>query len=87
MKDKGLQIVAINAFDKPETVNKYMRENRFTFPVLLGGRGKDYILGRTYGVQTYPANFLIGPDAKILWREVGFDERALRTALAAAGIR
>ena len=53
----------------------------------MGGMGESYTLGKAYGVQAYPTNYLIGADGKILWRSVGFDEPALRDALAQAGIK
>jgi len=53
----------------------------------MGGRGADYTLGKAYGVKAYPTNYLIGADGKVLWRGVGFNEGALRGALAEAGIK
>ena len=55
--------------------------------ILLGGQGNDYKIGGLYGVQAYPTNYLIGPDGKVLWRSVGFDEEGLRAALAKAGVK
>ena len=44
-------------------------------------------LGKAYGVQAYPTNYLLGPDGKIVWRSVGFDEAGLRAALAGMGLK
>lgn len=77
----------MNAFDTEEQVQKYLKEGGFTFRVVMGGRGKDYTLGKAYGVQAYPTNYLVGPDGKIVWRSVGFDEAGLRAALAGMGLR
>lgn len=66
---------------------KYQKEGGFTFPIVMGGRGKDYTLGKAYGVQAYPTNYLLGPDGKIVWRSVGFDEAGLRAALAGMGLK
>jgi hypothetical protein len=79
--------VAVNAFDKEEQVRKYIDENKFSFKVVLGGEGEKYTLGKAYGVQAYPTNYLVDADGKILWRSVGFDEGGLREALARAGLR
>ncbi|MBI1850246.1 MAG: hypothetical protein HYR85_07870 [Planctomycetes bacterium] len=38
------------------------------------------------GISTFPTNYLIGKDGSVLWRGVGFDEKALRKALRAAGL-
>jgi len=79
--------VAVNAFDTEEKVSKYIADNKFNFKVVLGGEGEKYTLGKAYGVQAYPTNYLVGPDGKILWRSVGFDEAGLRAALTAAGVK
>jgi hypothetical protein len=79
--------VAVNAFDPDDRVAKYIKDNNFTFRVVMGGEGEKYTLGKAYGVQAYPTNYLVGPDGKVLWRSVGFDERGLRDALARAGVK
>ena len=53
----------------------------------MGGKGADYALGKAYGVKAYPTNYLVDPDGKIVWRGVGFDEPALRAALAKIGLK
>jgi len=70
-----------------ERVRTYLQENRFTFPVVMGGTGDNYTLGGVYGVEGYPTNYLLGPDGRVLWRGVGFDEAALRKALSDAGLK
>jgi hypothetical protein len=82
-----MEIIAVNAFDDEARVSKYLSDGGFTFPVVMGGEGEKYTLGKAYGVQAYPTNYLIGPGRKILWRSVGFDEQGLRAALAAAGVK
>ena len=65
-----------------------MSDNKFSFKMVMGGEGEKYTLGKAYGVQAYPTNYLVdAEDGKILWRSVGFDERGLRDALAKAGIK
>ena len=53
----------------------------------MGGRGEKYTLGKAYGVQAYPTNYLIAPDGKIVWRSVGFDDAGLRKALGEMGLK
>lgn len=79
--------MAVNAFDTEAEVSKYIADNKFSFKVVLGGEGEKYTLGKAYGVDRYPTNYLVGPDGKILWRSVGFDEAGLRAALTAAGVK
>lgn len=81
--------MAVNAFDTPEQVQKYIDQGKFTFRVVLGGKGQqDYALGKAYGVQAYPTNYLVDAETgKILWRSVGFNETGLRAALQEAGVK
>ena len=77
----------MNANDTPEVVNRYVNDNHFSFRIVLGGRGRNYTLGRAYGVRAYPTNYLVGPDGNIAWRSIGFDEAGLRKALADLGVK
>jgi hypothetical protein len=79
--------VAVNANDSESIIQKYVQEGKFTFPIVMGGSGPNYTLGKAYGVQAYPTNYLIGPDGKILWRSLGFDEAGLRQAIKDAGVQ
>lgn len=90
MKDKGFEIVAVNARDPQSRVKQYLNDNGFSFKVVLGGEGESYTIGKTYGVMAYPTNYLVGADGKILWRGVGFSEateKTLRAELAKLGIQ
>ena len=51
------------------------------------GGGPGYAVGRTYGVQAYPTNYLLDENGKIVWRGVGFDEQALRAAIDRLGLK
>jgi hypothetical protein len=55
--------------------------------VVLGGEGEKYTLGKAYGVQAYPTNYLVAPDGKIAWRSVGYDEAGLLAALEQLGVK
>jgi hypothetical protein len=79
--------VAVNTGDEKAAILKYVAEGKFTFPIVMGGEGSNYAVGKAYGVQAYPTNYLVGSDGKVLWRGVGFDEDALRKALTAAGLK
>lgn len=52
----------------------------------MGGSGEQYTLGKAYGVQAYPTNYLVDSDGKVAWRGVGFNEPELREALAKLGV-
>jgi peroxiredoxin len=82
-KSKGLEIIAINQGDDAKTINGYLRENGFTFPVVMdNGEATS-----RFGVSAVPANFLLDAKGKIVWQEVGtVDEKELRAALKQAGL-
>lgn len=75
---RGLVVLTVNFGDRSETVRTYFEKERFTMTPVR--QRKDEV-SRAFGVQVYPTNYVIGPDGKIVWRSVGFDEPALRSAL------
>ena len=77
----------MNANDPEDRVQKYVKENNFTFKIVMGGSGPQYTLGKAYGVMAYPTNYLVDADGKIVWRSVGFNEEGLRAALANLGLK
>ena len=79
--------MAVNRGDSAEVINRYVDKNKFTFPIVMGGSDASYAVGEVYGVMAYPTNYLIGPDGTVLWRGLGFQEEALRQALARAGLQ
>jgi len=89
LKDKGLELIAVNyqAGDTMEKITSYISDNKFNFRIVLGGARDNYTLGKAYGVQAYPTNYLLDGEGKIVWRSVGFDEAGLRAALAKMGVK
>jgi peroxiredoxin/outer membrane lipoprotein-sorting protein len=75
---RGLVMVAVDFGDTPETIRAYFEKEKFTFTPALQNKND---AGDAFGVRSYPTNYLIGPDGKIVWRASGFDEASLRTAL------
>jgi len=90
MKNKGLELVAVNAGDPEDRIQKYVDENKFDFRIVMGGRGANYTLGKAYGVQAYPTNYILDGDGKVVWRGVGFSpatEKQIRDQLAKLGVQ
>jgi AhpC/TSA family protein len=76
--ERGLVAWAVNFGDKPETVRAYFEKERISMPPLLQIENK---VSKAFGVQAYPTTYVLGPDGKVAWRAVGFDETSLRSAL------
>ena len=75
---RGLIALAVNFGDKPETVRACFEKERITMTPLLQNENK---VSKAFGVQAYPTTYVLGPDGKVAWRAVGFDETSLRSAL------
>jgi peroxiredoxin/outer membrane lipoprotein-sorting protein len=82
----GLELVLINSGDAPQRIQQYLKDSSLELPVVLGGAGEKFTVGKAYGVQAFPVSYLIGQDGTILWRGIGLDETALKLALKDAGI-
>lgn len=73
--------VAVNIGDSPQVVADWWKEGAFAHePALQEGDA----VSAAFGVQVYPTNIVIGPDGRVLYRAVGWDEPAIRAALAAS---
>lgn len=92
LKDKGLDVVAINHGDRPADVAKFVAEYGLTFPVLLGGPTADdgSDVAARYGVRGYPTSLLLDPSGKVVWYKVGYgDDQAdkVREELGKLGVK
>ena len=89
LKDKGMGLIAVNGSDSNEVINKYVEENKFTFTVGMADQkeGGVYDVAERYGVSAYPTNYLVDSAGNVIWRGIGFNEEAIRKALAKAGVK
>ena len=78
-------MIAVNQGDPKETINKYVKENSFTFKIGMPPQG--YGIFNDYGVQAYPTNYVIDSKGKVVFRCVGFDEEGIKKALAGLGVK
>ena len=82
-------MIAVNGIDSDEVINKYIQEKKFTFQIGMADKkeGGIYDVGEKYGVSAYPTNYLVDASGKVIWRGIGFDEAAIRKALAESGVK
>ncbi len=71
-----LEILAVNTGDSPGKIRSLMEKERHAFRALLPKEGEARPQD-LYRVIAKPANYLIGPDGKILDATVGFPVRGL----------
>ena len=83
-------LIAVNGIDSDEVINKYIQEKKFTFQIGMADKkegGATYDVAVKYGVSAYPTNYVVDSSGKVIWRGIGFNEQAIRKALADAGVK
>jgi len=76
-----IMLAASQDVDGQSTVLPYLREGRFTFPVLLDVRGE---VGKKYGVTGYPETFIVDRQGNEVYHHIGYNDwsqPAVETAL------
>ena len=64
-KDRGLQVVGIAAWDKPEATLKAIAEEQMPYPQIINS---DHVATDLYGIDAIPEIILFAPDGKIVSR-------------------
>ncbi|MFQ5836199.1 MAG: TlpA family protein disulfide reductase, partial [bacterium] len=67
-KEEDFVILAVDLREGKEKVSSFVKENGYTFPVLLDSRGK---VGYTYGVRAIPTTYLLDPEGRIVGKALG----------------
>ncbi|MEW5745479.1 MAG: TlpA disulfide reductase family protein [Nitrospirota bacterium] len=67
-KDKGLVILAVNVGQSKEWIEKFLREVKVSYPVLLDANMK---AARSYGVRAVPQTFIIDRKGLIRYKILG----------------
>lgn len=68
LDDEGLVVCAVDLRETPETVRRFVRDQRIDVDVALDSDGK---IGELYGVKAIPQTVLIGRDGKVRSVHVG----------------
>ena len=67
-KNDGLEFVAVDIMESTSVIQGFMRENSYTFPVVMDTNGD---VSNNYGIQAIPATFIIDRDSKIIFYSPG----------------
>jgi thiol-disulfide isomerase/thioredoxin len=68
LEDAPFEMIAVNVREDRNTVEGFIDEFGYTYPVLLDGNGS---VSTNYGVRGIPTTFFIGPDGTVLGMLVG----------------
>jgi len=67
-KDRHFVVLAVDLRESTQKVASFIRDNHYTFPVLLDGSGK---VGQIYKIQYIPTSFFIDFEGRIVGALVG----------------
>jgi peroxiredoxin len=68
IRARGFEILAVDAMEERATVEKFVKQYGYTFPVLLDTKGD---VSGLYGAQALPTNYIIDSDGSVRARVVG----------------
>jgi thiol-disulfide isomerase/thioredoxin len=71
LASKGLKVFAVNSKEKAEKVRDFVKQNKYTFTVLMDEKGA---FGRDYLVEGIPTTVVIGRDGTVKKVFIGYDE-------------
>jgi thiol-disulfide isomerase/thioredoxin len=82
-KDKGLQILAVDLMEPPNTVQQFKAQFAIEFPILLDLDGET---GRRFSLHAIPTTFLLDGQGRLIGKTAGYhdwsSERATRLITA-----
>ncbi|MDR2662305.1 MAG: TlpA family protein disulfide reductase [Treponema sp.] len=67
-KDQGLEILAVDCAEEKAVVERFIENNKYSYPVLLDTDGT---VSSLYGIEAIPTSFILNREGKIIARIVG----------------
>jgi thiol-disulfide isomerase/thioredoxin len=67
---QGFEVIGISLDQSRDKLVSYTKENKMTWPQYFDGLGWKNKLAQKYGISGIPATFLIGPDGKIIGKNL-----------------
>lgn len=71
LKDKGLEIIAVNLQEDSSSVRQFVDEYGLSFPVLLDTTGR---IGATYGARSIPTTYIVDREGFVFAGTIGTRE-------------
>ncbi len=67
-QDEDFVILAVNLRERKDKVSSFVKENGYTFPVLLDSGGE---VANTYGITAIPTTYLLDPRGRTVGKALG----------------
>jgi hypothetical protein len=83
---QGVEYISVNEGDDAKTIKGYIKEGKFTFPIVMNKMGGPDVVG-LFKVPAFPTNYIINSKGVIVAVFVGFDEDGMKKAYAKLGIK
>jgi len=81
-KRNDVVFLSVNVNDAKDVIEKYWKDEDFKHdPVMQDGSA----VSDAFRVQVYPTNYVIGPEGRIVYRSVGWDQSQVLKACASKG--
>ena len=68
--DRGLVVISISFDKQPQTAARFAQKKGMTWPQAWAEGGSKHPVARLYGVEGIPATFLVGPDGKVVAKDL-----------------
>jgi peroxiredoxin len=73
-KDKGFDIIAIEARRDTDNAKKLIADHKLTYTFLENGENDKEVVRKLFSVRVFPTSFVIGKDNKVYYYHLGFED-------------
>ena len=73
-KDKGFDIMALEARRDTEKAKKLIADNKLTYTFVENGLEDKEVVRKLFSVRVFPTSFLVGKDNKVYYYHLGFED-------------
>jgi len=73
LRDKGLQVIAVEARRDTDRAKKFIADKKLSFAFLENGTGDAEVVRRLLGVGGFPTSFLIDRQGRVMRSHLGFE--------------
>ncbi len=71
-------VLCVNIGDSKDVITDWWKKEKFSLTAM---RQNDDAVSAAFNVELYPTNYVVGPDGKVLYRKVGYEEGEIRAII------
>ena len=73
-RDRGLSVVAIEAYYDTEGAVEFIRDNNLTYHLLENGKGDNDVVRNIFSIALYSTSYILDSDGRIVFVHQGWHE-------------